>query len=92
MSDASADDRDIIALASDEKNACIQLFIIRNGKIIRTATKYMRTDSDEAAEILSSFVKQYYTSGSHIPHEIIVQENARRYRNDRRNVIGSQRA
>ena len=74
MSDASTDDRDIIALASDEKNACIQLFIIRNGKIIRTATKYMRTDSDESAEILSSFIKQYYTSGSHIPHEIIVQE------------------
>ncbi len=72
ISNPSFDERDILALAAEDSEACIQLFQIRNGKITRTETKELRIDGEERSEILSSFLEQYYTSGAYIPHEILV--------------------
>ncbi len=72
ISAASMDERDIIAMAFESMTACVQLFFIRGGKIVRTETKYMRAESEEPADILASFMTQYYTMGSYIPREIIV--------------------
>ncbi len=74
ISNTSFDERDIIALAPDDNSACIQMFIIRDGKIVSTNTKYMKQNvGDESEEVLSSFIQQYYSSGAYIPREIIVQ-------------------
>jgi excinuclease ABC subunit C len=66
ISNPSFDERDILALAAEDSEACIQLFQIRNGKITRTETKELRIDGEEPSEILSSFLEQYYTSGAYI--------------------------
>lgn len=74
ISNASFDERDIIAIAPDDNTACIQMFIIRDGKIVSTDTKYMKQNlGDESEEVLSSFIQQYYSAGAYIPREIIVQ-------------------
>ncbi|MFA0814956.1 MAG: excinuclease ABC subunit UvrC [Anaerofustis sp.] len=72
ISNTSLDERDIIAMASDNATVCVQLFLIRGGKIIRTETRYLKAEGEERADVLASFMTQYYATGSYIPREIAV--------------------
>lgn len=73
ISTSSMDERDIIAIASDRVISCIQLFFVREGRIAATDTKYMNKDeTDTDADVLDSFIKQYYMSGVYIPCEILI--------------------
>lgn len=71
----SMDDRDIIAMAKDEKDAVVQVFFVRDGKLIGREHFHMNLSSaEEDSQVLNSFVKQFYAGSPFVPHEIWVQQ------------------
>lgn len=67
-------EQDVIALAKDSKQAYVEVFFIRGGKITGHSHFIMEGTSDEEPEqVLTSFVKQYYSSAPHIPPTILLQ-------------------
>lgn len=75
ITDSDFEDKDVIALAKGEKDAVVQVFFIRAGKLIGREHFYMtQMSGDETREILSDFVKQYYAGTPFIPKELMLQE------------------
>ncbi len=75
MTDSDGEDKDIIALAKDENDAVVQVFFVRGGRLIGREHFYMTHVSDNTkAEILQSFVKQFYAGTPFIPRELMLQE------------------
>lgn len=75
MSDNVGEDKDIIALAIDGNETVVQVFFLRNGKLIGREHFYMTQIEEPAADkILTSFVKQFYAGTPFIPREIMLQE------------------
>ncbi|MGM9532297.1 excinuclease ABC subunit UvrC, partial [Intestinibacter sp.] len=75
--DTSSSDvnQDIIALARTEQEACVQVFFIRNGKIIGREHFILEgVDGSSSDSVLGSFVKQFYMEQEYIPKEIIIDE------------------
>ncbi|NLZ53534.1 MAG: excinuclease ABC subunit UvrC, partial [Thermoanaerobacteraceae bacterium] len=69
-------DQDIIAMARGNGTVCIQVFFIREGKLIsREPFILHNTDDVERKEILTSFVKQFYNNVHFVPKEIIIDED-----------------
>ena len=69
------EDRDIIAYANEGNDAVVQIFFIRNGKLIGREHFYLTTaPGDSGKDILSSFIKQYYIGTPFIPREIFLPE------------------
>jgi excinuclease ABC subunit C len=67
-------EKDVIGLAHDEQQAYVELFSIRDNKLISQDHFYMEgTQGESPAQIITSFVKQYYASASHIPPLILLQ-------------------
>ncbi len=67
-------DQDVIGSAIGIDEACIQIFFIRNGKIIgREHYLLTNTDNETREEIISSFVSQFYTGTVYIPKEIYIE-------------------
>lgn len=68
--------QDVVALANDDQSACVQVFFIRNGKIVgREHFILDETEGEQKNEILSSFIKQFYLQQEYIPKEIIIEED-----------------
>ncbi|MCM1253571.1 MAG: excinuclease ABC subunit UvrC [Clostridium sp.] len=75
ITDSDGEDKDIIALAKDESDAVVQVFFIRDGKLIGREHFYMmRVAGYDSAQILLDFVKQFYAGTPYIPKELILQE------------------
>ena len=75
MTNTNFDDKDIIALANDDTDAVVQVFFIRNGKIIGRDHFHVRVGTEESSDaILTQFVKQFYSGTPFIPKEIMLQE------------------
>ncbi len=69
------EDKDIIALASDGEDAVVQVFFIRDGRLIGRDHFYLRiTEGEQTSEILNSFLKQFYAGTPYIPRELMIQE------------------
>lgn len=69
------EDRDIIAYAEEGNDAVVQVFFVRNGKLIGREHFYLTTvPGDTGKDILTSFIKQYYIGTHFIPRELLVQE------------------
>ena len=61
MSDNVGEDKDIIALAIDGNETVVQVFFLRNGKLIGREHFYMtQVEEPTPDNILTSFVKQFY--------------------------------
>ncbi|MCC3869485.1 excinuclease ABC subunit UvrC [Terrisporobacter mayombei] len=74
--DVSTEDvnQDIIAMAYNDEEACVQSFFIRHGKIVGREHFILEGTKDSDKEsILSSFVKQFYMKAEYIPKEIIIE-------------------
>ncbi len=68
-------DQDVIALARDDSQACVQVFFIRSGKLIgREYFMLEGAEDEEARDVMTSFVKQFYDEAATIPPEILVQD------------------
>jgi len=67
-------DEDAIALAQTKELAYVEIFFIRNNKLI--GRDYALLDGirdEEPGQIMTSFVKQYYSSASSVPPLILLQ-------------------
>lgn len=72
---SDGDDKDIIALAHRDSDAVVQVFFVRNGRMIGREHFFLKTgDEISAADIVGSFIKQYYAGTPFLPHELYIQE------------------
>lgn len=72
---SDGEDKDIVALARDETDAVVQVFFVRDGRLIGREHYYMtHVDGCEEAQILEDFVKQFYAGTPFIPKELMLQE------------------
>ena len=75
MVDNGLENRDIVALAVEGKDAIVQVFFVREGKLIGRDHFHVRVaDGDSKAQILTDFVKQFYSGTPFLPKEIFVPE------------------
>ncbi|MGN0250916.1 MAG: excinuclease ABC subunit UvrC [Oliverpabstia sp.] len=71
---SQGEDKDVIALASDEEDAVAQVFFIRDGKMIGRDHFYLKIAADTAPEqVLLNFVKQFYAGTPFVPKELVLQ-------------------
>ncbi len=74
ITNTDGEDKDIIAMANDDRDAVVQVFFIRGGKLIGRDHFYLRiANEDEDRGVLTSFVKQFYAGTPYIPKEIMLQ-------------------
>lgn len=67
------EDKDIIALANDERDAVVQVFFIRGGKLIGREHFYVRVAAEDSeGQVLTTFVKQFYSGTPFLPKEIML--------------------
>ncbi len=66
-------DEDVIAIANDRNEACVQVFVIRRGKLIGRETFFLEKGNDpDQEEILSSFLKQFYDAATYVPSRVLL--------------------
>lgn len=75
ITDSNGEDKDIIALACDESDAVVQIFFVRDGRLIGREHFYMtHVAQTPKQQILLDFVKQFYAGTPFIPKELMLQE------------------
>lgn len=68
------EDRDIIAMARDSQDAVVQVFFVREGRLIgRDHFHLSIATAENESQILTSFVTQFYAGTPFIPRELFVQ-------------------
>jgi len=68
------EDRDIIALAMDDRDAVVQVFFVRQGKLIGREHFHVTIGAEDTPrEVMSVFIRQYYAGTPFIPMEIMLQ-------------------
>lgn len=74
ITDSVGEDKDIVALYQDGAEAVVQVFFVRDGKLIGREHYYMTHVSEgNKPEILENFVKQFYAGTPFIPRELMLQ-------------------
>ena len=72
---SQGEDKDVIAMAADEEDAVVQVFFIRDGKMIGRDHFYLKIAADTSSDqVLLNFVKQFYAGTPFIPKELMLQE------------------
>lgn len=75
ITDSDGENKDYIALARNERDVIIQVFFVREGKLIGREHFYMKQAvHDTDAEILQTFIKQFYAGTPFIPREVFLAE------------------
>ena len=76
VSNISENDIDVIGLYKDEYEICIEIFYIRNSKMVGRDNFFLKGLNDEDdKEIVSDFIKQYYMGRSFFPNKIMIKED-----------------
>ena len=71
----SMEDRDIIAMARDSEDAVVQVFFVRDGKLIgREHFHVSASTAGDDSQIIGSFIKQFYAGTPFIPREVWIQQ------------------
>ena len=74
ITDNEGDDKDVIALSKDKEDVVVQVFFVRDGKLIGREHYYMtHVSEDEPGQILQEFVKQFYAGTPFLPKELMLQ-------------------
>ena len=75
VSNISENDIDVIGLARKDEETCIEMFYVRNSKMIgRDHYIFKGLEDEEDSEIISSFIKQYYMGRKILPNKIMIKE------------------
>lgn len=76
ITSSDREDKDIIAMAADEEDAVVQVFFIRDGRLIGRDHFHVNIGGDENTrpQILATFLKQFYAGTPFIPRELMIQE------------------
>lgn len=74
VTNTKQEDYDIIAMSKGVTNVCMQVFLMRDGKLV-DRQHFIVKDMyrEEKSEIMSSFLKQFYLDITYIPKEILLQ-------------------
>lgn len=68
------EDQDIVAIASEEEDAVVQVFFVRNGKLIGRDHFFLNVRADDKeSDVLAAFLKQFYAGTPFIPKELYLQ-------------------
>ena len=68
-------DRDIAAIATAGEEAVVQVFFVREGKMIGREHFYLTgVEGEDRAFVLQEFIKQFYGGTPHIPKELLLSE------------------
>lgn len=68
------EDQDIIATQRDGPLCNIQLFFVRQGRVLGNKEFTLETEEEEE-ELLSAFMQQFYSDDNYIPREVVVERN-----------------
>ena len=72
---SDGEDKDVIAVFTDRKEAVVQVFFVRDGRLIGREHFYLQVaPHDNRSTIINSFLKQFYSGTPFIPKEIMLQE------------------
>jgi len=75
ITDSDGEDKDVIAVAMEQDDAVVQIFFVRNGKLIGRDHFFLRIASGDTKNVvIQSFIKQYYMGTPFIPRELMLQE------------------
>lgn len=75
VSNISENDIDVIGLARKDDEVCIEMFYVRNSKMIgRDHYIFKGLEDEEDCEIISSFIKQYYMGKQILPNKIMIKQ------------------
>lgn len=67
-------EQDVVAFAVDKDQACVQVFMIRYGKLIgRESFTLKGTENEEPLQIMTEFIQQFYASNPYIPKLLVLQ-------------------
>ncbi len=76
VSNISDNDIDVIGIARNEQEICVEIFYIRNSKMIGRDHFFLKGLNDEQdSEIIEEFIKQYYTGRSFFPNKIMIRDD-----------------
>lgn len=76
VSNISENDIDVIGLYKNEYEICIEIFYVRNSKMVGRDHFFLKGLNDEEdKEIISDFIKQYYVGRSFFPNKIMIKED-----------------
>ena len=76
VSNIGENDIDVIGLARNDMEVCIEIFFVRNSKMIGREHYFFKgLQDEEKAEIISSFIKQYYIGKEALPNKIMIKED-----------------
>ena len=74
ITSSDMEDKDVIAMSVDQQDAVVQVFFIRDGRLIGRDHFCLRiANGDSRPEVLSAFIKQFYAGTPYIPREIMLQ-------------------
>ena len=74
ITSSNMEDRDIIAMVKDETDAVVQVFCVREGKLIGRDHFHVSVGAEEDdRQILTSFIKQFYSGTPFVPRELWMQ-------------------
>ena len=75
VSNLSENNIDVIGMAKSEIEVCIEIFFVRNSKMIgREHYFYSDLKDMEEKELIAGFMKQYYLDNPNIPNKIMIKE------------------
>ena len=75
ITSGDGEDKDVIAVACDDRDAVVQVFFVRRGRLIGRDHFYLQVaPQDTKGQILDSFIKQFYSGTPFIPKEVMIQE------------------
>jgi excinuclease ABC subunit C len=68
-------DSDVLAMARSDGEACVQIFFIRNGKLIGREYFILEGTEDTAdSEVMAEFVKQFYAEAAAVPEQVLLPQ------------------
>lgn len=68
-------DSDVIAMAREDGEACVQIFFIRGGKLIGREYFILEgTEDTSDNQVMAEFVKQFYTEAANIPEQVMLPQ------------------
>ena len=68
-------DSDVIAMARNNGEACVQIFFIRSGKLIGREYFILEgTEEEDNKSILEEFIKQFYSQAAYIPNKVMLPQ------------------
>ena len=74
ITNSDGEDKDVLALAKDEHDAVVQVFFVRDGRLIGRDHFYLNhVEGESKSAILGSFIKQFYAGTPFIPKELMLQ-------------------